>query len=331
VNTGTVPSPNWQKRCGMNSIQPEAFETCDNEDDDCDGRFNESAAGTGANNCHLVDNDNDGVRETYVAGPNDAGECDSGDTFCVGGTFACIGYTGPKNETCNGLDDDCDGDIDEEAQLENTPCNVLSGTVGSPNTWNLLGSCTVRFLSPSYQRHDTRWIVAPTAADRPACIETVHPRHAEIEQDEMRSVRQCNLHRLFAVIRDPDLVAHQLEQRGQHLGCIAAVVHDEDALPREALAGFRFGLDGRIMDLGSERQAHDEFAALAMTGAARLDRAAVQLDEALRQTEPDAEPSRRYFAAPAALEHIEDAIEHVRGDADAAVAHPYHGVCVLTR
>jgi hypothetical protein len=144
VNTGTSGSPNWQVQCSAGSVTPEPTETCDGQDDDCDGRFDENATGTGTNNCHLVDNNMDGVRETYVAAPLDHGACDSGDTFCTGGSFACIGFVGPTPETCNGVNDDCDanGNIDEGAAFAGTPCNVLSGTIGSTDTWNLFGVCT---------------------------------------------------------------------------------------------------------------------------------------------------------------------------------------------
>ena len=141
VNSGTAGSPNWHVQCSAGSVTPQT-ETCDGEDDDCDGRFDEAAVGVGNDNCQLVDNNNDGVRETYVGTPLDTGECQSGDTYCSGGRLACVGSIGPRAETCNGRNDDCDTGTDEDAQFVGTACNVLSGTIGSANTWNLLGACT---------------------------------------------------------------------------------------------------------------------------------------------------------------------------------------------
>ena len=71
--------------------------------------------------------------------------------------------------------------------------------------------------------------------------------------------------------------------------------------------------------------------------AARLDRAAVQLDEAPRQRQADAEAAVRAVAMLLELrEHVEDARQHVRRDADAGVLARARCVgvrrrCALTR
>ncbi len=69
-------------------------ETCNNLDDDCDGRTDEGVATMGA--CGI-----------------DTGECSPGVLACVAGAFVCTGATGPIPERCNGLDDNCDGATDE--------------------------------------------------------------------------------------------------------------------------------------------------------------------------------------------------------------------------
>lgn len=44
----------------------------------------------------------------------EAGACEAGTETCVGGTWSvCEGAIGPATETCNGLDDDCDGTVDD--------------------------------------------------------------------------------------------------------------------------------------------------------------------------------------------------------------------------
>jgi alpha-tubulin suppressor-like RCC1 family protein len=74
-------------------------ETCNNIDDDCDGTTD------------------DGVTQSCYTGPSGTvgvGACRAGTQTCMAGSFgACVGQVLPAAETCNGIDDDCDGTIDE--------------------------------------------------------------------------------------------------------------------------------------------------------------------------------------------------------------------------
>lgn len=74
---------------------PGAAELCNGVDDDCDGMVDEGPVGAGAS-----------------CGVTDVGPCSFGSMQCEGEELVCTQAHGPFVETCNGIDDDCDGDID---------------------------------------------------------------------------------------------------------------------------------------------------------------------------------------------------------------------------
>ena len=81
-------------------VQPEATETCNGRDDDCDG---------------VTDEDTD---EACFGGSADlagVGICRAGRRTCVGGALleACEGQVLPIRELCDGRDDDCNGRVDD--------------------------------------------------------------------------------------------------------------------------------------------------------------------------------------------------------------------------
>lgn len=91
-------------------------ETCNGEDDDCDGETDEG--------CECTPDES----QTCYTGPADTqgvGQCTAGIQACDAGSWGdCAGEVNPTDESCNGEDDDCDGDVDEG-------CDCLPGETQS--------------------------------------------------------------------------------------------------------------------------------------------------------------------------------------------------------
>ncbi len=89
-------------------------ELCDNRDNDCDGRADEQVA-TDGDSC-----------DTGLLGV-----CQNGTLTCVRGTNNCTPLQAAGTESCNGLDDDCDGETDEDTDGGALSAQCYSGTAGT--------------------------------------------------------------------------------------------------------------------------------------------------------------------------------------------------------
>ncbi len=110
---------------------PDANEDCDGVDDDCDGMIDEGCACT---------NGQTQVCYTGPMGTSGVGPCKSGLQTCSGGQWgACAGEVVPGNETCDAIDQDCDGNVAEgTCSLANALSTCNAGTCG-------ISSCSIGY------------------------------------------------------------------------------------------------------------------------------------------------------------------------------------------
>nr|HEX4314432.1 MopE-related protein [Kofleriaceae bacterium] len=113
-------------------------EVCDGKDNDCDG---------------TIDN---GLSNLGTCGTDNTAPCHFGTLECIGGGVVCIGDAEPEPEICDGIDNDCDGVIDNGFNKQTDPrnCGSCNHVCSFPNAVAgcSAGNCVIAACQPGF--HD---------------------------------------------------------------------------------------------------------------------------------------------------------------------------------
>jgi hypothetical protein len=125
--SGRVPN-NSDCNDGNSAIKPTAAELCNGVDDNCAGGVDEGNPGGGG-----------------ACSTGQSGVCGPGTLTCVSATVTCVRNVGPTSEVCNGLDDNCNGTVDDGFTGLGAACSAGQGVClrSGTNVCNMAGTAVV--------------------------------------------------------------------------------------------------------------------------------------------------------------------------------------------